>query len=459
MKHHIKRILAAFLALVLVLAVGLLAGTRLAPGPLRQAWSGVGLPVAVFDWWAELLDADIGFQATVFPHAAGRANLIEASGTIEAVEVRVAAEVGGRVAEVFVARGDSVAAGQLLVRLDDSLLRAQLQQAEKALETAQANLAAVRAGPTQAQISTAEAALRQAHAAWKGAWQAREDAQQARDNPQELDAQIHAAEARVALAGRQVEQARAQKAAVTALREGIMGDSSDQGKTQRAAYEKQEQAGDARIAAAQAELSGAQKALDYLRQMRRNPIALDVALRAAEGKLRLATEEVKVAQAALALAKAGPRPEEIALAEAQLAQAQAARDLVAAQIERYTLTSPITGVVTTRAIKAGEVVAAGTPLLTISDLSQVTLVIYVPESRIGQVRVGQEARVRVDAYPGRVFVGKVTYIAAQAEFTPKNIQTTEERVNTVFAVKITLDNADAALKPGMPADAELTPVG
>lgn len=459
MKHRIKWALAILLVLILALGVGLALSIRLAPGPLRQAWRGVGLPVAVFDWWAELLDADVGFQSGILPRATGRADLIEASGTIEAVEVRVAAEVSGRVAEVLVERGDAVVAGQALVRLDDSLLRAQLQQAEKAVETAEANLAAVRAGPTQAQVSAAEAALRQAHAAWKGAWQAREDAQRARDNPQELDAQIHAAEARVALAGRQVEQARAQKAAATALREGIMGDSSDQGKTLRAAYEKQEQAGDARIAAAQAELNGAQRALDYLRQMRRNPVALDVALRAAEGKLRLATEEVKVAQAALALTKAGPRPQEIALAEAQLAQAQAARDLVAAQIERYTLTSPISGVVTARAVEAGEVVAAGTPLLTVSDLSQVTLVIYVPESRIGQVRVGQEARVRVDAYPSRVFVGKVTYIATEAEFTPKNIQTAEERVNTVFAVKITLDNADAALKPGMPADAELTPAG
>ena len=99
--------------------------------------------------------------------------------------------------------------------------------------------------------------------------------------------------------------------------------------------------------------------------------------------------------------------------------------------------------------------APGAPLLIVADLSQITLVVYVPEPRIGQVRVGQEAQVTVDAYPGRTFTGAVSYISPRAEFTPKNVQTQEERVETVFAVEIKLANADGYLKPGMPADAEL----
>jgi len=87
----------------------------------------------------------------------------------------------------------------------------------------------------------------------------------------------------------------------------------------------------------------------------------------------------------------------------------------------------------------------------------VTLVIYIPENRIGQVQVGQEVEVQVDSFPGRVFVGQVQNIAGEAEFTPRNVQTQEERVNLVFAVKVRIPNPDGALKPGMPADATVRP--
>jgi len=93
--------------------------------------------------------------------------------------------------------------------------------------------------------------------------------------------------------------------------------------------------------------------------------------------------------------------------------------------------------------------------LTIANLDEVTLVIYIPENRIGQVRLGQEAQVQVDSFPERVFVGHVSSIAGEAEFTPRNVQTQEERVNLVFAVKVRIPNPDYALKPGMPADATI----
>jgi multidrug resistance efflux pump len=94
----------------------------------------------------------------------------------------------------------------------------------------------------------------------------------------------------------------------------------------------------------------------------------------------------------------------------------------------------------------------GAALFTLADLDQVTLTVYVPEAELGKVALGQEVEVTVDAYD-QVFPGQVTHIASQAEFTPKNVQTQEERVHMVFAVKIRLDNPDHQLKPGMPADA------
>jgi HlyD family secretion protein len=115
------------------------------------------------------------------------------------------------------------------------------------------------------------------------------------------------------------------------------------------------------------------------------------------------------------------------------------------------------GIVTSRSGQAGETATAGSPLLTIANLEEVTLVVYIPENRIGQVRLDQEVEVQVDSFPGRVFIGRVASIAGEAEFTPRNVQTQEERVNLVFAVKVRIPNADQALKSGMPADATLRP--
>ena len=124
-------------------------------------------------------------------------------------------------------------------------------------------------------------------------------------------------------------------------------------------------------------------------------------------------------------------------------------------MDRLQLKSPLTGTVTAQMIHPGEVARPGMPLLTLVDLRQVKLVIYIPAGQIGQVRLGRHAQVTVDAYPARKFAGAVTHIDDEAQFTPKNVQTQEERVKMVFGVEIALDNADGTLKPGMPADAVL----
>jgi HlyD family secretion protein len=111
------------------------------------------------------------------------------------------------------------------------------------------------------------------------------------------------------------------------------------------------------------------------------------------------------------------------------------------------------GVVVDVMVHPGEVAAAGATLLTVADLSEVRLVVYLPQSQIGRVSLEQGVEVTVDAFPGRVFTGRVVHIADQAEFTPRNVATTEERANLVLAVEILLANEANALKPGMPAEA------
>lgn len=145
------------------------------------------------------------------------------------------------------------------------------------------------------------------------------------------------------------------------------------------------------------------------------------------------------------------------LLNAQVAQAQAQVQQLAVQIAKATIKAPIDGVVLERVINLGEQAAPGNILLKIGSLAKVKLTIYVPEDRIGalQVRQGVPAHVQVDSFPNRTFDGMISYIAPQAEFTPRNVQTKEERATTVFAVRIELPNPDGALKPGMPADAKI----
>ncbi|MFM8321361.1 MAG: HlyD family secretion protein, partial [Chloroflexota bacterium] len=177
-----------------------------------------------------------------------------------------------------------------------------------------------------------------------------------------------------------------------------------------------------------------------------------------------------ILQARLAAIDAAPRQAEAALeaaqvnidaahtrldtAQAALVQAQSEIDLLDVQIDKLTVVSPVDGVVLSSTVQAGEVVQPGATLMTIGKLSELTITVYVPEDRYGQIALGQVAGVTVDSYPGQSFTATVSYIADQAEFTPRNVQTSEGRRSTVFAVELSIANPDGKLKPGMPVDVD-----
>ena len=242
------------------------------------------------------------------------------------------------------------------------------------------------------------------------------------------------------------------------------------------------QTADEQARAAQVALDNAQRALDHVSSIRANPqqlrAAADAALAqrdsayasveaarvqkqtavdSAYAQLQAAEAQLTQARARLALAQAGSRDEQIRAAEAQVAQAQAQAQQIEVQIRKATLSAPVDGIVLERVINLGEQAAPGNILLKIGSLAKVKLTIYVPEDQIGQLQLRQGVRVRVnvDSFPGREFEGAISYIAPQAVFTPRNVQTKEERATTVFPVRIELANPDGALKPGMPADAAI----
>jgi HlyD family secretion protein len=299
-----------------------------------------------------------------------------ATGYVEATDVRAAARVGGRVAEVTVAEGAVVKAGDVIARLGTAELDLALRRAHAERAQADAALRLLRAGP----------------------------------RPEDVDQ----AAAQVAMAAADVRAA----------------------ETERDAARSDEARFDQLLAAR----AGSVKQRDDARARRE----------LAEARVRAAGDRVASATAALARVKAGARGEELDAARARLA----ALDAEIARIEHdraeTTIVAPASGTVTARLVEPGELVAPGTPVAIIVDLERAWVNAFVEEPLVPSIRIGQPLTIVTDA--GDQLAGTVATISPRAEFTPRNVQTADERARLVYRVKVTVDNRAGVLKPGMPVD-------
>ena len=392
-----------------------------------------------------------------------------ASGFIEAETASVTTELGGRIVALHASEGDLVSMGEVLVELDDSLLLAQMEMAEAELAVAEAMLALVKAEAQKESVIYADAQVVQAEAVRDAAQVAWIDAQAMLDNPQDLDLAIIAAQAQLTALGYQAEQAMAlanSAQEARSLSDEIVAKLEDvaqfvppatlsSARHEQALVTNQSWAAWTSVDQAEAVLTGAERYLAELHRQRADPLELQAKVNAAKAQYEIAAAAVELAQAQLEGLKIGATPEQIAAAEAHVEVARSALNAHEMHRAKLLLGAPIAGLVLERLVHVGEVAMPGAPLLTLADLADVSLTIYVPEDQLGKVHLGQPVSVAVDAYPDRVFSGAVTFVSSQAEFTPKNVQTKEERVSMVFAVRVKLPNPDRALKPGMPADAIL----
>ncbi len=403
------------------------------------------------------------YNSGIWPLVAAGDDATIVSGFIESDQINITSEIGGRVVALDADEGSSVTANQVIVQLDPALANAQIAQAESAVQAAKAQLAQLQNSPTSADLSAAQAALVAAQANYdtlKAGGKATDvaAAQTALAAAQQNYEKVRAGPTAEQLAAlkAQVDNAQAVVNQTQAAYDRIGGASNPQiGMTpQSAALEqalnnfKAAQAAleDATKHPTTAELAAAQAQVDQ---------AQAVLARLSPDAPQLTTAQAQVLSAQAALERLTPSPDALAVAQAQVKQAEDALAILKVQAAKLTITTPASGTVTQRTVHVGEVAVPGAPLLTVTQLDPLRLTIYVPEARLGQIKLGDEIGVQVDSFPERVFKGKVIFIASQAQFTPRNVQTKDQRVNTVFAVKLEIANPDAALKPGMPADARL----
>jgi HlyD family secretion protein len=174
-----------------------------------------------------------------------------------------------------------------------------------------------------------------------------------------------------------------------------------------------------------------------------------------EARFRVTQSQLDQAEQNASKVKHLARPEDVTAANARVEQLEATRDRVRKMIDDSYLLSPAKGIVTHKIVEQGELAAQGTPIATITDLSSVHLTIYVTEPELPRVKLGESVDVRIDGMPAKVYHGSVTYISPEAAFTPKNIQTKDDRVKLVFGVKVEIPNPNGELKAGLPADATI----
>jgi HlyD family secretion protein len=409
---------------------------------------------------------------------------VSASGYIEANKVDISSEVTGRIAHLSAEEGQNVKQGDTLVELDTALLDAQIAEAQAAISVAEAQLARVKAGVPPEDIEVATVAIKLAESQRNAAYQSWQDAVKLRDNPQDLDLQIAQAQAQVEMADSRIDQTSYLKNAaelvndlrgrqVDVIEEGIDINKKIPGYGMihrhfdypegviRQVYAGWDLASSnvwsawTGVNTAVASRDTAQQTLNDLMAMRANPQMAKVQVAQAESNYHQQEKAVEVAQKNLDLIKAGASKEQIQVTQSVGDQAKAALATLETLRTKYTISAPIAGMIIERPVYEGEMAQPGYKLCTISDLSGVDLTVYVPEMSIGKIFLDQEARISVDAYPNQAFKGKVIWISDKAEFTPKNVQTKDQRVKMVFAIKIRVENPEMKLKPGLPADALL----
>ena len=352
----------------------------------------------------------VGGIAAAAAYSAGwfrRDDSLQGSGTVEARDIRVGSKIAGRIDKVLVREGDTVQAGQVLITFDDRELMATLQQSQASAQKAQR-------GYRKEEIEQARAAA----AAAKAEYEQRKNGYRRED---------------IAAAQAELDRAKADE-----TRSQLDWQRYDALAQKDLVSKQQRDTAEANWKMAQAQSENAQNKLDQLQRGYRTE------------EIAAAQARYEQAAASLAMMERGNRPEDVALAKAAYSFEQA-------RFRETQVVAPTAATVEVLDVRPGDLVAPNTPVATLLERDQIYVRIYIPETELGRVQLGQKAEIRVDSFPKQVFDGVVEQINQQAEFLPRNVQTREERVHQVFGVKVRINETSGKIRAGMAADVKLKP--
>jgi HlyD family secretion protein len=366
---------------------------------------------------------------TVYSHRNDDMSL-QFSGNIEVTEAQMSFRISGRLQERLVEEGDAVVTGDILARLENSDQTIALAQATANVAFAEAVLAELNAGSRQEDIDRSAARV----------MQARQSLMELQHGTriQEIDsakAELDRARAAEQSAVVQLKQAR-----IDQNRYSTLFKDKSVSKNSLETYQTLFETAESRVQEASAQTEAAKQRLELLKAGPRLE------------QIHRAEAALKQAEAEYDLVKSGPRQESIDQAKAKVQVAKAGVDLARQQLKYTELIAPMDGVVLSTSAEAGEYLNPATPVLNLGRIDKPWLRAYIPEPALGRIKLGQQVAVTTDAFPDKTYSGRVSYISSQAEFTPKTVQTFEERVKLMFRIKVLLDNPENELKPGMPAD-------
>ena len=349
-------------------------------------------------------------------NASSDSRAIVISGVIEADDIHVGSKIGGRVLKVVAKRGQTVKAGETLVLLEPKDIDASYAEAQAGLRQAEAKYALLTAGFRKEEIEQAEAAVRQAQA----------ELDQLVSGPRQQEIDQAAAEWRAAKAQAENAQKFLQRMDGLAKRELIAKQEYDDA------------------------LAKADEAEQKMAAVREHYNLLLAGTRKEEierARQRLAEADAKGRQL-----RSGFRKEEIAQAKSEMEGARARVQLMQTQLEETVIKAPVDALIDTLDLEPGDLVGAGKPVATLLRTGSLWVRAYLPEAQLGFVQPGLPVKVRVDSFPGKDFRATVRRIYRQGEFTPRNVQTYEERALQVFQTEVVIDDPDNVLRPGMSAD-------
>ncbi len=362
---------------------------------------------------------------------------IRVSGNIEATDVELGFKIAGRLEECLVNEGDSISKGAVLARLENMDQKIAMALAETNVERAKSVLAELVAGSRPQEIDLSAARVLQARQALLELTRG--------SRAQEIEAAT--SDLNTALAAEKSAKAQLTQAKEDFDRFAIL-------LKEKTVSQRDFDLNHTRYEVAQNTAEEAGSRVNIARQ--------NLSLRK-EGPRAEQIEKAKAAlaqaEAELALTKAGPRQEKIDQAKTSLDEAMEKLNQAKQQLSYTELFAPMDGVILSRSADPGEFLNPSTPVVTLGDIAHPWLRAYVNETHLGRLKLKDKVKVKTDSFPGKTYDGVLSFISSQAEFTPKSVQTFEERVKLMFRIKIELSNPDQELKPGMPADAIIeTPV-